>query len=152
VSFLKKIVSFLILYVSICYSARSAHFVGGEITWQCMGGGQYILTLKVYRDCNGSGVSTLGQFIRIWNHPTMSTIPVNFISQSDMAPACTQVTGGPAPLSCSSPTAGTFEEYVFQSPLLFIGLFHLPRDGPLPSIVFSETCLLIIWQTLQRLE
>ena len=39
--------------------------MGGEITWQCLKSGpnvgQYVFTLKVYRDCNGITVSTISQ-------------------------------------------------------------------------------------------
>lgn len=95
--------------------------MGGEITWECMGGGQYIITLKVYRDCQGPPVFTVGQSIRIWGHPSMSVIPISLVSQTDISPACTQVPGGPAPISCAGGNPGAIEEYVFQTPLVFIG-------------------------------
>lgn len=95
--------------------------MGGEITWQCQGGGQYILTLKVYRDCQGPALNTVGQFIRIWNHPTMTSIPISLISQNDISPLCTQVPGGPGPITCASPSQGAIQEYVFQSVPVFLG-------------------------------
>jgi gliding motility-associated-like protein len=39
----------------VSFTAKSAHLVGGEITYQCVGNNNYIITLKVYRDCNSSG-------------------------------------------------------------------------------------------------
>jgi gliding motility-associated-like protein len=36
-------------------SAQGAHLVGGEIFYKCLGNGQYVVTLKMYRDCNGTG-------------------------------------------------------------------------------------------------
>ncbi len=43
-------VLFLLFFVPHLLSAR--HIIGGEITYECLGGGDYIFTLKVYRDCN----------------------------------------------------------------------------------------------------
>lgn len=34
---------------------RGAHIVGGEVTYDCLGGGNYQFTLKIYRDCAGGG-------------------------------------------------------------------------------------------------
>ncbi len=33
------------------------HIIGGEITYNCLGGGDYRFTMRVYRDCAGSGAS-----------------------------------------------------------------------------------------------
>jgi gliding motility-associated-like protein len=35
--------------------ASAGHLVGGEIFYECLGNNQYIVTLKMYRDCNGQG-------------------------------------------------------------------------------------------------
>lgn len=97
--------------------------MGGEITWQCQGGGQYIFTLMVYRDCNGPGFTTAGISLHVWGHPTVSTIPMNFISQTDISPTCTVVAGGPAQISCASGGSGAIEKYEFQSaPITLSGI------------------------------
>ena len=31
------------------------HIVGGEITYECLGDNQYLVTLTVYRDCHSTG-------------------------------------------------------------------------------------------------
>lgn len=38
-------------------NARAAHLVGGEITYECQGGGNYGINLRVYRDCAGGGAA-----------------------------------------------------------------------------------------------
>ena len=43
---------FIILYGSI---AMASHIVGGEIFYDCLGNGQYQVTVKIYRDCNSTG-------------------------------------------------------------------------------------------------
>lgn len=95
--------------------------MGGEITWQCQGGGQYIFTMMVYRDCNGPGFTTAGISLRVWNHPTLTTIPMTFIAQTDISPTCNVVAGSPAQITCGTGGSGSIERYEFQSALIFIG-------------------------------
>ncbi len=37
--------------VLLTLSAKATHIIGGEITYVCLGGNEYEITLKVYRDC-----------------------------------------------------------------------------------------------------
>jgi len=36
-------------------NSRGAHLVGGEMSYRCLGGNSYEITLKIYRDCAGMG-------------------------------------------------------------------------------------------------
>ena len=45
----------LLILLSLPFFAQSAHIIGGEMTYECVGNGNYIITLKVYRDCQGGG-------------------------------------------------------------------------------------------------
>ena len=87
------------VFTSISF-ANASHVMGGEITWRCGGNGGYIFELVFYRDCNGAEVNVLSENLRVWNHPTLTNITVNFISRTDISPSCTQVSGGPQPLDC----------------------------------------------------
>jgi gliding motility-associated-like protein len=97
------------------FSAKADHIMGGEITWRCLGGGEYIFTLKIYRDCNGSMLGIAGIQIDVANHPTLSSIPVSLVSQTELSPSCTPVAGSPAQISCASPSVGALQEFVFES-------------------------------------
>ncbi len=46
-----RILFFLILFFLLFENLFSTHIVGGEIFYDHLGGGQYKITLKVYRDC-----------------------------------------------------------------------------------------------------
>ena len=46
----KRLLAFVFLVFLAC-PALAAHLVGGEIFYECLGGDQYRITLKVYRDC-----------------------------------------------------------------------------------------------------
>ena len=93
--------------------------MGGDITWTCQGG-QYVFQLVFYRDCNGAVVNTAFETIEVWGHPTVSTIPVTFVSSSDVSPLCTEVAGGPLSLDCGSGQgggngAGAIEKAIYRS-------------------------------------
>ena len=102
---------------------NASHLMGGEITWDCIGGGQYVFTMKLYRDCNGI-VAPSAVSLSVFNHPTVSSIPLSLISQTDISPVCDA--SGPS-ISCSAaesqtgwpgsttPVLGAVQESVFQS-------------------------------------
>ncbi len=95
-------------------TCRAEHLLGGEITWACQSNGQYIFQLKLFRDCNEPVVNITGMKLAVWNHPSITSIPVNFISSTDISPTCT-ASGGAQPVDCSTKGKGAVEEYLFQS-------------------------------------
>lgn len=121
-----RIVLLLILSVC-CLNAHATHVMGGEITWKCSGNG-YVFELVFYRDCNGVDVNPVSENLKIWNHPSVSTIPVLFVSRTDISPSCTQVTGSPNPLSCGSGAnggngVGAIEKIIYRSnPVVLSGV------------------------------
>ena len=101
----------------------ASHLMGGEITWECQGNGQYIFKLKFYRDCNGINTPSVVQ-LSVFNHPTVSAISLNQVAQNDISPACnpagptiscTNAESQPGWPTSSSPVAGAVQESVFQS-------------------------------------
>ncbi len=46
-----KIATFLIFFC-IAVPLKAFHIIGGEITYRCFGDGQYVFTMKIYRDCS----------------------------------------------------------------------------------------------------
>ncbi len=116
---------FLLLIFTALFSSKTnaSHLMGGEITWDCVGGGQYVFTMKLYRDCNGISTSAVVS-LAVFNHPTVTSIPLSLISQTDISPACNGA--GPS-ISCigaesqpgwpgsTSPILGAVQESVFQS-------------------------------------
>jgi gliding motility-associated-like protein len=51
---MKIIFSFLFVFC-LFLSSKSAHIVGGSMTYTCLGGNTYEVTLKLYRDCFSGG-------------------------------------------------------------------------------------------------
>lgn len=48
---LKRLIMYLAIMLSSSVTAMATHIVGGEIYYECLGGDQYLITLKIYRDC-----------------------------------------------------------------------------------------------------
>ena len=52
---MKWIVTLCCLCGFLPFTVRAAHLIGGEITYECLDGGNYRFTMKIYRDCAGGG-------------------------------------------------------------------------------------------------
>lgn len=142
---IKRGILIVLLAIGTIFGASASHLMGGEITWACQGGGMYVFTMKLYRDCNGITTSSLVN-LNVTNHPTITSIPLSLVSQRDISPTCNA--SGPA-ISCSaaesepgwptSPTtiAGAVQESVFQSAPI-----ALPGTPPAAGWIFtySDCC------------
>lgn len=113
------LLAFLLSLTIIFFSKESfgTHIMGGEITWTCEPNGQYIFTLKAYRDCNGVNFNVNNHALEVHNYPALGTkrqIPLTFFSVTDITPACD---GSPcATLTQADPDIpGAIEEYVLKS-------------------------------------
>ena len=98
----------------------AAHLMGGEITWQAMGGDDYQFTLVIYRDCNGLDIIDPSLDLRVWGHPLVTSITCDFVSADDLSPNCTEVAGSPAEIDCGVGTGGgtgpgAVQKYVYRS-------------------------------------
>lgn len=120
---LKKII-IPVLFLCLLYSkANASHLMGGEITWECQGNGQYIFTVKLYRDCNGTpGEDSITVYV--FNNPLLDSIRLRVASRKDISPNCNP--NGPV-ISCkaaetqpgwphaTSILQGAVQESVFKS-------------------------------------
>lgn len=127
---------FLLLFVLLAGKSHASHVMGGEITWTCQGG-NYVFELIFYRDCNGAEVNTVSENINVWNHPSVSTIQVNFVARQDISPFCTPVAGSPAQLACGSGASGgngigAIEKIIYRSAPI-----ALPGTPPAAGWIFT---------------
>jgi gliding motility-associated-like protein len=53
-----RILYILLGFLLINFSSFSSHISGGEITYECLGGNSFRITLGLYRDCSGINVGT----------------------------------------------------------------------------------------------
>ena len=108
------------LFLHLALVGHASHVMGGEITYKHLGGGNYQFELVFYRDCNGADVNAVSETIRVWNHPTLSVLPVLFVQRQDLSPSCTQVPGGAGPLLCGTGNnggngIGAIEKVIYRS-------------------------------------
>jgi len=57
---LKKVVLLSIVFLSFLLDKemlRANHLVGGELTYECLGGNSFLVNLIIYRDCNSTGAA-----------------------------------------------------------------------------------------------
>jgi len=47
-----------VLFCCLPFTSQASHNVGADITYQCLGNNQYVITLNYYRDCFGIGAPT----------------------------------------------------------------------------------------------
>ena len=112
---MKKILVLLLAIFSV-FQMKATHLMGGEITWECIkvgpDAGKYIFKLKLYRDCDGTTLSTFAQTIFVHDHPTVTSISVDFISNTDISPDCDFVNSGNPQLDCSGNPVGAKSKYL----------------------------------------
>lgn len=131
-----RLLLILLIVVGCSFTSNASHVMGGEITWKCQGG-NYVFQLVFYRDCNGADVNTISENLRVWNHPTLTSITLPFVSRTDISPTCNPVAGSPAPLACGSGTSGgngigAIEKIIYQSAPIAI-----PGTPPANGWVFT---------------
>jgi len=131
--------------------------MGGEITWVCIKDptnpdvGKYIFKMKVYRDCDGTTLSTFSQTIDVWDGGVnpISNITLNWVSSIDISPAGNAVNSGYACLDCNTNPVGAVEEYIYESqPISLVGTppatgWHFTwdsccRNGATSNLVLSD--------------
>jgi hypothetical protein len=109
----------LLFILGLFFQSRASHVMGGELTWECQGG-NYVFTLVFFRDCNGAEINAVSENIRVWNHPTLTSINLPFVARIDISPTCNPVLGSPLPLSCGSGSnggngIGAIEKVIYKS-------------------------------------
>jgi gliding motility-associated-like protein len=115
-----RVLLFVFIIVFLPKSFHAIETIGGEITWKCAGGTNFIFELVLYRDCNSDDISSNSQQLKVWNHESISEIEVNFISRTSITPICTQNSTSLPPLSCGNGAnagngLGAVEKLIFRS-------------------------------------
>ena len=125
----------IILFLFILFGnekSSASHVAGGEITWKCVGGGQYVFKVTIYRNCDGIPVM-LSSFPLKHDFPGIPDIDCNLISVADVSPSCSSSTNR---LNCGSDLTsmsgliGSVTRYTFQSsPIGLVGVPAPPVNG-----------------------
>jgi|GEM_PF-286476 len=136
----RKLLITALLSVMLIPNLLATHFMGGEITWECLPNGNYRFIMRVYRECNGclgcfGTTATLNTNIASVGDITIALWPNNNAGVKDLSPDCNNnplfphINCYPAP---SLPNTGAVEEYTYSTDLNYPNGVDLPA-GPIPA-------------------
>ena len=78
---MKKIISLLVIIFFTMTSTKASHLPGGNITYECVGPDQYLVTLTMYEDCQ-TGFMTAGSSFTI-NVVNSCGLPTQVVSATE---------------------------------------------------------------------
>jgi hypothetical protein len=88
---MKKIL-FVCIYLFLALNISATHYMGGEISWECLPNGNYKFTLKLYRECYtslGGNAATFGNTETLYTTvPGLFSITMTRVSLEDISPVC----------------------------------------------------------------
>ena len=101
-------------------SLEAGHLYGGSITWDCLGSGDLVFKLTLYRDCDAGAAPGSAQ-LDVKGHPSWSAISLVQDSTYDLSPDCQNVAGGPSEIQCASGGEGAVQAVVLSSSPVTLG-------------------------------
>ena len=129
--FISRCLLFLLLFLT-SIEGHSSHVSGGNITWTCTGANTYLLTLTLYRDCDGISMpNTINT--NVTANPTFTSssfsisnscglnptftgpTTLNLVSNTEVSQLCPPQI---AQSECSGGTLPGMEEYVYQTEII----------------------------------
>jgi len=114
------VISFLILFIQSQNEAYASHAQSADITYQCLGGNQYQISLSFYRDCAGVAAPNTAS-INISSASCGQNFNVNLNrivgTGIDVTPICAQMT-----TQCSGGQYPGVQEYIYR------GVVNLPAQ------------------------
>ena len=97
-----------LICLSVTLTANASHLAGASITYQCLGGLSYELSLKFYRDCSGiSAPSTVSICAKSTSCSLSNTFTLNLFSVDSLLMPCGYIT------DCSIPSQVGMEVYTY---------------------------------------
>jgi gliding motility-associated-like protein len=149
---MKKLIIFFSL-ILLSFSGYSSHYMGGEITWECLPNGNYRFIMKLYRECAGINYSTsetLRSNVPGWTSISMRLLPGanpldaldgTLDGKSDLSPRCYADPNFPK-ISCATvgaPNLGGVEEWYYTSDEMYPNGVALTGVPPATGYAFWHT-------------
>lgn len=98
--------------------AQATHMMGSDITWECMGKDSFLITLTIYRDCNGVNLSSASIPVKCKNGSSLTTVSIPLPTPTDITPTCGSSCTRCQTRACAFPYG--IEQYKFQK-LVYLG-------------------------------
>lgn len=113
---MKKLLYLLIVIASTLFitkPAQATHMMGSDITWRCMGKDSFMITLVIYRDCNGVQLGSASIPIKCKkNGSSITTVSISKPAPVDITPTCGSSCTRCESSGCSFPYG--IEQYSFK--------------------------------------
>ncbi|MFN3530253.1 MAG: hypothetical protein ACK417_10075, partial [Bacteroidia bacterium] len=107
--------------------AKASHILGGDLTYECLGNGQFRFTMTLFRDC--TGISWSAQSVNLQG-PVGGSLAL--VSSADVSPRCPTSTA----ISCIPPTTGSGPQGAV-SRFVYSGIVNLSGLGPAPAMGYT---------------
>ena len=116
--------------VAISFNAKASHIVGAELFYECLGGNNYKITLKYYRDCLCSNCANYGnpEYINIFD------VNGNLVNQIGMPKPPVNPVNPPINNNCLIPPNVCVEEAIYNTTV------NLPPVLGGYDIVYQRCC------------
>jgi hypothetical protein len=108
---------------------QASHFIGAEITYECIATNQYRVTLNYFRDCDGINFGSNQNLVIQGCSGAPTTMLVTRISITDVTSLCPSQTS-----SCQGGSVPGVEKHVYQ------GTLTLPASCPGVTLSASSCC------------
>lgn len=123
---------FILVLALLSLHTNAAHLVGGEMTYECRGGGDYLIRIRVYRDCAGGGAAFDPSIdIRAFDGLTGALAFTSFNVQRGTIQTVPLNTGDP----CLTIPAGLCTEYVDYETII-----NLPMSPNGYDVTWQRCC------------
>ena len=97
----------LVLALSCCFTTNkviATQIMGSDLTWRCVGQDSLLITLTVYRDCNGTALNSTPIIAScIQTGIEITRLTLNTVTPVDVTPVCNSGCTRCQSLSCSFP-------------------------------------------------
>lgn len=113
---LRKLLTLITLFIlgGASLQVRASHISGGEIYWECVGPNQFVLTMVLYRDCEGIPMS-LTETIQANSPCGSQSVTLTCPGGTEISQLCNAQLPNS---SCNGGTLPGIEEYVYTSPVI----------------------------------
>lgn len=150
---IKPLKLFLIFFFLTVSQLFGSHYMGGEITWECLSNGRFRFTMKLYRECNGITYSST-ETMNITNYTGLTAITMNLKpganphdgddgtvdGKTDISPNCyseaLSIKCTPTPATANT---GAIEEWYYTSDVSYPSGVLLSGIPPADGWIFSHT-------------
>ena len=121
----------LVFALGISFSAFPSHYLGGNISWTCLGNDSFLIKMTIYRDCNGTYLSSSNLNAKCASSgQSIATINMLRPSPLDITPVCGHNCSRCSSSTCSFPFG--IEKYVYT------GILFLANAGSCCEILLEH--------------